>query len=179
MGQMMTEASLGEGQSSESEVILSPWVTRTRRREPRRPGRLSSMSSLFDDMDPDHSPMMKNLERKQRTGEAMTEEDFLEPFPVFKKKMEREFDEITEHTKRLSLENPDEEMAEAVTNFSLNIFPDHSLKAEVVILENNNVQSYPSKRSIRWKNDVGTFLASQLAPLLMEELMNVLTNMIC
>ena len=179
MGQMMTEASLGVDQSSESEVILSPWVTRTRRREAKRPGRLSSMSSLFDDMDPDHSPMMKNLERKQRTGEAMTEEDFLEPFPVFKKKMEREFDEITEHTKRLSLENPDEEMAEAVTNFSLNIFPDHSQKAEVVILENNNVQSYPSKRSIRWKNDVGTFLASQLAPLLMEELMNVLTNMIC
>ena len=177
MGQMMVEASLA-AESPESEVILSPWVTRTRRREARRPGRLGSMSSLFDDMDPDHSPLIKNLERKQRTGEAMIEQDFLEPFPVFKKKMEREFDEITEQFKRLSLENPDEEMAEAVTFFSINVNSYHSQEAEVEILENNNVQTYPSKRSIRWKNYVGTFLASQLAPLLMDDLMNVMTNMI-
>ena len=108
----------------------------------------------------------------------MIEQDFLEPFPVFKKKMEREFDEITEQFKRLSLENPDEEMAEAVTFFSINVNSYHSQEAEVEILENNNVQTYPSKRSIRWKNYVGTFLASQLAPLLMDDLMNVMTNMI-
>ena len=175
MGQMMAEARLP---AESPEVILSPWVSRTRRREARRPGRLGSMSSLFDDMDPDHSPLIKNLERKQRTGEAMIEQDFLEPFPVFKKKMEREFDEITEQFKRLSLENPDEEMAEAVTFFSINVNSYHSQEAEVEILENNNVQTYPSKRRIRWKNSVCTFLASQLAPLLMDDLMNVMTNMI-
>ena len=42
----------------------------------------------------------------------MTEEDFIEPFPVFKRKMEREFDAITEQFKRLSIENPDEEICD-------------------------------------------------------------------
>ena len=169
-----------EDQSHEAEeVILSPWVTRSRRREARRPGRLGSVSSLFDDMDPDHSPLMKNLERKQRTGETMTEEDFLmEPFPVFKKKMEREFDEITEQFKRLSIDNLDEEMAEAVTNFSTNVIPDDSHEKEVEALKNSNEEKYESYTSIRCKNCVGTFLASQLASLLMEDLMNVMTNMI-
>lgn len=108
----------------------------------------------------------------------MTEEDFLEPFPVFKKKMEREFDEITEQFKRLSIDNLDEEMAEAVTNFSTNVIPDDSHEKEVEALKNSNEQKYKNYRSIRCKNYVGTFLASQLASLLMEDLMNVMTNMI-
>ena len=70
------------------------------------------MSSLFDDLDPDSSPLMKHLEKKSRSGEQMTEEDFIEPFPVFKRKMEREFDAITEQFKRLSIENPDEEICD-------------------------------------------------------------------
>ena len=168
-----------EDQSPECEAVsLSPWVTRSRRREARRPARLGSVSSLFDDLDPDHSPLMRNLERKRRTGETMTEEDFLEPFPLFKKKMEREFDEITEQFKRLSIDNLDEEVADPVTNFSINVIPDDSQEAKIEILENNNLPKYTSSGSVRWKMYVGSFLASQLSPLLMEDLMNVVTNMI-
>lgn len=175
----MVEAKLSDQSPECGEVRLSPWVTRARRRGARGPARLGSVSSLFDDMDPDHSPLMKNLERKQRTGETMTEEDFLEPFPVFKKKMEREFDEITEQFKRLSIDNLDEEMAEAVTNFSINVMPGDSQEEDVGFRENYDVQ-YKSEcnKSIHCNNHVGTFLASQLAPLLMEDLMNVMTNWI-
>ena len=98
----------------------------------------------------------------------------MEPFPVFKKKMEREFDEITEQFKRLSIDNLDEEMAEAVTNFSTNVIPDDSHEKKVEALKNSNEENYESYTSIRCKN----FLASQLASLLMEDLMNVMTNMI-
>ena len=176
----MVEAKLSDQSPECGEVRLSPWVTRARRRGARGgAARLGSVSSLFDDMDPDHSPLMKNLERKQRTGETMTEEDFLEPFPLFKKKMEREFDEITEQFKRLSIDNLDEEMAEAVTDFSINVMPGDSKEEDVVFRENYDVQ-YKSEcnQSILCNNHVGTFLASQLAPLLMEDLMNVMTNWI-
>ena len=175
----MVEAKLSDQSPECGGVRLSPWVTRSRRRGARghQGARLGSVSSLFDDMDPDHSPLMKNLERKQRTGETMTEEDFLEPFPVFKRKMEREFDEITEQFKRLSIDNLDEEMAEAVTNFSINVMPGDSQEEEADLKENYDVQ-YKSEcnKSIHCNNYVGTFLASQLAPLLMEDLINVLTN---
>ena len=132
----MVEAKLSDQSPECGEVRLSPWVTRSRRRGTRGHPRLGSVSSLFDDMDPDHSPLMKNLERKQRSGETMTDEDFLEPFPVFKKKMEREFDEITEQFKRLSIDNLDEEMAEAVTNFSINVMPGDSHEDAVDCKEN-------------------------------------------
>ena len=175
----MVEAKLSDQSPECGEVRLSPWVTRSRRRGARGVARLGSVSSLFDDMDPDHSPLMKNLERKQRTGETMTDEDFLEPFPVFKKKMEREFDEITEQFKRLSIDNLDEEMAEAVTNFSINVMPGDSQEEEVGFRENYDLQSKSEcNKSIRCNKYVGTFLASQLAPLLLQDLMNVMTNWI-
>ena len=69
-------------------------------------------------------------------------------------------------------------MAEAVTNFSTNVIPDDSHEKEVEALKNSNEEKYESYTSIRCKNCVGTFLASQLASLLMEDLMNVMTNMI-
>ena len=50
----------------------------------------------------------------------MTEEDFLDPFPLFKRKIEREFDAITEQLKRLSIENPDEELCDESDEENLN-----------------------------------------------------------
>ena len=67
----------------------------------------SSVCSLFEDLDPDSSPLMKHLEAKRKSGAKLSDEDFTESFPLFKKKMEKEFDEITEKFKRLSIENPD------------------------------------------------------------------------
>ena len=67
----------------------------------------SSVCSLFEDLDPDSSPLMKHLEAKRKSGAKLSDEDFTESFPLFKKKMEKEFDEITEKFKRLSIDNPD------------------------------------------------------------------------
>ena len=67
----------------------------------------SSVCSLFEDLDPDSSPLMKHLEAKRKSGAKVSDEDFTESFPLFKKKMEKEFDEITEKFKRLSIDNPD------------------------------------------------------------------------
>ena len=67
----------------------------------------SSVCSLFEDLDPDSSPLMKHLEAKRKSGAKLSDEDFTESFPLFKKKMEKEFDEITESFKRLSIDNPD------------------------------------------------------------------------
>ena len=67
----------------------------------------SSVCSLFEDLDPDSSPLMKHLEAKRKSGAKLCDEDFTESFPLFKKKMEKEFDEITEKFKRLSIDNPD------------------------------------------------------------------------
>ena len=74
--------------------------------EERRESR-SSVCSLFEDLDPDSSPLMKHLEAKRKSGAKLSDEDFTESFPLFKKKMEKEFDEITEKFKRLSIDNPD------------------------------------------------------------------------
>ena len=101
-------------------LSMSPWVVTSRGSSSSRRSGLNSvrhkrmskcepLSSLFDDLDPESSPLMKNLERKSRCGERMTEEDFLDPFPVFKRKIEKEFDEITEQFRRLSIENPENE----------------------------------------------------------------------
>ena len=98
-------------------LSMSPWVVTSRGSSSSRRSGLNSdrhrrmskcepLSSLFDDLDPESSPLMKNLERKSKCGERMTEEDFLDPFPVFKRKIEKEFDEITEQFRRLSIENP-------------------------------------------------------------------------
>jgi len=67
----------------------------------------SSVSSLFDDLDPDSSPLMIHLEKKIDAGVELTEEDFEEPY-FFKKKMENEFDEIAEKFKCISIDNPEE-----------------------------------------------------------------------
>ena len=67
----------------------------------------SSVCSLFEDLDPDSSPLMKHLEAKRKSGAKLSDEDFTESFPLFKKKMEKEFDEISEKFKRLSIDNPD------------------------------------------------------------------------
>ena len=67
----------------------------------------SSVCSLFEDLDPDSSPLMKHLETKRKSGAKLSDDDFTESFPLFKKKMEKEFDEITEKFKRLSIDNPD------------------------------------------------------------------------
>ena len=101
-------------------LSMSPWVVTSRGSSSSRRSGLNSdrrkrmskcepLSSLFDDLDPESSPLMKNLERKSKCGERMTEEDFLDPFPVFKRKIEKEFDEITEQFRRLSIENPESE----------------------------------------------------------------------
>ena len=101
-------------------LSMSPWVVTSRGSSSSRRSGLNSdrhkrmskcepISSLFDDLDPESSPLMKNLERKSKCGEKMTEEDFLDPFPVFKRKIEKEFDEITEQFRRLSIENPETE----------------------------------------------------------------------
>ena len=66
----------------------------------------TSVCSLFEDLDPDSSPLMKHLEAKRKSGAKLCDEDFTESFPLFKKKMEKEFDEITEKFKRLSIDNP-------------------------------------------------------------------------
>ena len=65
------------------------------------------MSSLFEDLDPESSPLMVHLEKKMKTGVTLTEEDFKEPY-YFKKKMENEFNEIAERFKYISIENPEE-----------------------------------------------------------------------
>ena len=160
------------------QVTLSPWVIRSRRKEAKRPGRVSSVSSLFDDMDPELSPLMKNLERKLRTGETVTEEDFLEPFPTFRRKMEREFDEITEQFKRLSIENPDEELSANETNFLVVNATEDNFQELVDFPENNKHIMFKCNNSFCWRNDFIHFLASQLAPLLIENFMNVLTDII-
>ena len=67
----------------------------------------TSVCSLFEDLDPDSSPLMKHLETKRKSGTKLSDDDFTESFPLFKKKMEKEFDEITEKFKRLSIDNPD------------------------------------------------------------------------
>ena len=98
-------------------LLDSPWICCSRGSHSRRRGGGSqeagrgqtklSISSLFEDLDPDSSPLLKHLERKRKSGAKLTENDFTESFPLFKKKMEKEFDEITEKFKRLSIENPD------------------------------------------------------------------------
>ena len=78
---------------------------------------------MFEDLDPEQSPLLKHLEKKTSRGEELTEEDFmepLEPFPEFKRKMEREFDEITEQFKRLSIENPEQEIIEDIDDVGNN-----------------------------------------------------------
>ena len=70
-------------------------------------GKRQNVSSLFEDLDPDSSPLIKHLEGKRKTGEKICDEDFSESFPLFRKKMEKEFDEITEKFKRLSIDNPE------------------------------------------------------------------------
>ena len=67
----------------------------------------SSVSSLFEDLDPESSPLMRHLEEKLRSGARLTEEDFNEPYR-FKKKMESEFNEIAEKFKHISIDNPEE-----------------------------------------------------------------------
>ena len=67
----------------------------------------SSVCSLFEDLDPDSSPLMKHLEGKRKSGTKVSDEDFTDSFPLFKKKMEKEFDEITEKFRSLSIDNPD------------------------------------------------------------------------
>ena len=123
------------------------------------------MSSLFDDLDPDSSPLMKHLEKKSRSGEQMTEEDFIEPFPVFKRKMEREFDAITEQFKRLSIENPDEEICEEndeENQKSVN----HESKDYHSIEEPKVNNSYPLSASLdQFKSSI---LAKSLSFLLLE-----------
>ena len=116
--------------SAEEAVLTSPWVLTSRR------GRrlCDPVAALLEDLDPDHSPLMRNLERKSREGETLTDEDFMEPcpestpsssssitFPEFKRRIEREFDEITEQFKRLSIENPDELLSDEVFEVKQNI----------------------------------------------------------
>ena len=71
----------------------------------------SSVSSLFDDLDPDSSPLMIHLEKKIDAGVELTEEDFKEPY-FFKKKMEDEFDEIAEKFNSISIDNPEDTVSE-------------------------------------------------------------------
>ena len=116
--------------AAEEAVLTSPWVLTSRR------GRrlCDPVAALLEDLDPDHSPLMRNLERKSREGETLTDEDFMEPcpestpsssssitFPEFKRRIEREFDEITEQFKRLSIENPDELLSDEVVEVKQNI----------------------------------------------------------
>ena len=67
----------------------------------------SSVSSLFEDLDPDSSPIILHIEKKLKAGEKLTEKDFEEPY-FFKKKMEKEFDDIAEKFQSISIENPEE-----------------------------------------------------------------------
>ena len=48
-------------------------------------------------------------------GEALSEEDFTEPFPQFRRKIEKEFDEITEQFRRLSIDDAEEFFSEEET----------------------------------------------------------------
>ena len=102
-----------EGFSSPG-LLHSPWICNSRGSHSRRKRMLegrresrSSVCSLFEDLDPESSPLMKHLESKRKSGAKLSDEDFAESFPLFKKKMEKEFDEITEKFKRLSIDNPD------------------------------------------------------------------------
>ena len=100
------------GDFSSPSLLHSPWICSSRGGSRRARGgleerRLQTVSSLFEDLDPDSSPLLKHLERKKKSGAKLTDDDFTESFPLFKKKMEREFDEITEKFKRLSIENPE------------------------------------------------------------------------
>ena len=100
------------GDFSSPSLLHSPWICSSRGSSRRARGgleerRLQTVSSLFEDLDPDSSPLLKHLERKKKSGAKLTDDDFTESFPLFKKKMEREFDEITEKFKRLSIENPE------------------------------------------------------------------------
>ena len=60
----------------------------------------SSVCSLFEDLDPDSSPLMKHLEAKRKSGAKLSDEDFTESFPLFKKKMEKDRPKFGFYSKR-------------------------------------------------------------------------------
>ena len=182
--------------AAEEAVLTSPWVLTSRR------GRrlCDPVAALLEDLDPDHSPLMRNLERKSRQGETLTEEDFMEPcpestpsssssitFPEFKRRIEREFDEITEQFKRLSIENPDELLSDEVVEVKQNISDlttqqtdMQSSEAETHCDENrNNSKEIIQKRLIGLAEErIPDNLKTNFLYFLAAESLNILINVI-
>ena len=133
---------------------------------------------MFEDLDPEQSPLLKHLERKTSRGEELTEEDFmepLEPFPEFKRKMEREFDEITEQFKRLSIENPEQEIIEDIDDVGNNNVEktDLSYMSQISIINDESEVTYADACKESFKSFTSSLLLHSLS-FLCTEFMGIL-----
>ena len=169
----MIEVMVSENETfrdSASEIVLSPFVetsrgTPTRRKtRDRRRSSYVPVSTLFEDLDPDSSPLIQRLDRKAQSGEKICEEDFIEPFPEFRRKMEKEFDEITEQFKRLSIENPDEIIDEHERNLDI-----ENDSKSLEIIDSSEVET----KTVRSKN-LKTFLFTCIVNIFVSETLNLL-----
>ena len=123
---------------------------------------------MFEDLDPEQSPLLKHLEKKTSRGEELTEEDFmepLEPFPEFKRKMEREFDEITEQFKRLSIENPEQEIIEDSDDVGNNNVEktDLSYMSQISIINDESEVTYADACKESFKSFTSSLLLHSLS----------------